>query len=413
MKQDSLQQAKQVYEIEKECIEKMADYFDEDPYSKAVEMLKNAERIGATGCGHSGIICQHFTHLMCCIDRPARFISPAEAVHGGTGFLQKGDVCVFASRGGKTKELLPILDICKSKGVKVITITENLESPLALGADVVLKQYVNRETDKYNCQGTTSSTALAVIFHVLQTALIEETNYQNEQFALIHPGGAVGERLNKQLIKILEENKMEFKFFQKELELQSRGWIPTFHDISKEIIEIVKASGVKNGTVTIASHHTTCSVMVQECSHDIDSFDLEYLQHDLLDIMRKMIPDYTNEGDYRHPGPIHAKFGRYVNEPGDFTSMNTDGHLRSVFFGRSETMTIKDGELDGGEFAHVYFVDWDHVRARRRQVNVTVMGIGDAEIDRKWNNGEVINTLHKFTDEEKADDIHYTLQQQR
>ncbi len=79
---------------------------------------------------------------------------------------------------------------------------------------------------------------------------------------------------------------MEFKVFQKELELQSRGWIPTFHDISKEIMEIVKASGVKNGTVAIASHHTTCSVMVQECSHDIDTFDLEYLQHDLLDIMK-------------------------------------------------------------------------------------------------------------------------------
>ena len=142
---------------------------------------------------------------------------------------------------------------------------------------------------------------------------------------------------------------MEFKFFQKELELQSRGWIPTFHDISKEIIEIVHASGVKNGTVTIASHHTTCSVMVQECSHDIDSFDLEYLQHDLLDIMRKMIPDFAEEGQYRHPGPIHTKFGRFVNEPGDYTSMNTDGHLRSVFFGRSEVMTIKDGELDGGE----------------------------------------------------------------
>ncbi|MBQ9355089.1 MAG: SIS domain-containing protein [Clostridia bacterium] len=197
MKQDSLKQAKQVYEIEKECIEKMAEYFDENSYSKAVELLKNADRIGCTGCGHSGIICQHFAHLMCCIERPAKFISPAEAVHGGTGFLQKGDVCVFASRGGKTKELLPILDICKAKGVKVIAITENLDSPLALGADVVLKQYVNRETDKYNCQGTTSSTALAVIFHVLQTALIEETDYKNEQFALIHPGGAVGERINK------------------------------------------------------------------------------------------------------------------------------------------------------------------------------------------------------------------------
>lgn len=197
MKKESLIQAKQAYITESECIKEMLAYFDEEVYSKAVELLKNAPRIGTAGCGHSGIICQHFAHLMCCIERPARFISPAEAVHGGSGFLQKNDVMVLASRGGKTKELLPILDICKAKGVKVITITENMDSPLAQGADVVIKQYVNRETDKYNCQGTTSSTALAVIFHVLQTALIEETDFKNEQFALVHPGGAVGERLNK------------------------------------------------------------------------------------------------------------------------------------------------------------------------------------------------------------------------
>ena len=197
MKKEALEMAKKAYITESECIRQMADYFDEEVYSKAVELLKNAPRIGASGCGHSGIICMHFAHLMCCIDRPARFISPAEAVHGATGFLQKGDVMVFASRGGKTKELMPILDICKKKGVSVITVTENTDSPLAQGADVVIKQYVNMETDKYNCQGTTSSTALAVIFHVLQTALIEETDFKNEQFAVVHPGGAVGERLNK------------------------------------------------------------------------------------------------------------------------------------------------------------------------------------------------------------------------
>ena len=188
--------AKAAYEIEYECIKTMQEYFDDEAFSKAIDLLKSAPRIGATGCGHSGIICQHFAHLMCCIERPARFISPAEAVHGATGFLQEGDVCVFASRGGKTGELLPIIDICKRKGVKIISVTENMESPLALAADVVLKQYVNRETDKYNSQGTTSSTALCMIFHALQTALIEETDYKNEQFAVIHPGGAVGERLS-------------------------------------------------------------------------------------------------------------------------------------------------------------------------------------------------------------------------
>ena len=193
----ALAAAKAAFDIEAECLSAMNAHFDGQAFSKAVELLSNAPRIGAAGCGHSGIACQHFAHLMCCIERPARFISPAEAVHGATGFLQPGDVMVFASRGGKTEELLPILSICKEKNVRVITVTENLDSPLAQGADVVLKQYVNRETDKWNAQGTTSMTSLCAIFHALQAAIIEQTDYQQAQFALIHPGGAVGKRLNE------------------------------------------------------------------------------------------------------------------------------------------------------------------------------------------------------------------------
>ena len=196
MKQETVNAVKKAYRIERDCIDEMTEFFDEESFSKAVELLESAPRIGTCGCGHSGIICRHFAHLLCCIERPARFISPAEAVHGATGFLQQGDVMVFASRGGKTGELLPIMDICKKKGVTIITVTEITESPLALGADIVLIQHVNRETDKYNSQGTTSTTALCVIFHALQAALIEVTGYKNEQFAVIHPGGAVGERLN-------------------------------------------------------------------------------------------------------------------------------------------------------------------------------------------------------------------------
>ena len=193
----ALAAARAAYDIERDCIEEMKAFFDDRVFSEAVRLLKDAPRIGATGCGHSGIICQHIAHLLCCIERQARFISPAEAIHGATGFLQPGDVMIFASRGGKTAELLPIIDICKRKGVSIIAITENTSSPLALAADVVLKQHVNRETDRYNAQGTTSTTSLCVIAHALQAALIEETGYRNEQFALIHPGGAVGARLNE------------------------------------------------------------------------------------------------------------------------------------------------------------------------------------------------------------------------
>ena len=186
---------RRAYEIEADAVTASGAVVDEEAFMPAVKLLAVAPRIAASGCGHSGIACQHFAHLMCCIERPARFISPAEAVHGGTGFLQAGDVMLFASRGGKTKELLPILDICKRKGVNVISVTENLESPLVQAADVVLPIRVTRETDRWNSQGTTSFTVQCVLFDALQAALIEATDYQNEQFALIHPGGAVGERL--------------------------------------------------------------------------------------------------------------------------------------------------------------------------------------------------------------------------
>ena len=184
------------YAIEADAITRALEGVKKEDFLRAVDALKKAPRIGTSGCGHSGIACQHFAHLLCCIERPARFISPAEAIHGATGFLQKGDVMVFASRGGKTSELLPILKICREKGVTVISITENLESPLAIGADIVLQMRVTKETDRFNTQGTTSTTVLCVLFHALQTALIEVTGFLSEQFAVIHPGGAVGERLN-------------------------------------------------------------------------------------------------------------------------------------------------------------------------------------------------------------------------
>ena len=193
---DIVKNAFNSFAIEAESLAETAKVLDENEFAKAVEALAKAERIGASACGHSGIACQHFTHLMCCIERPARFISPAEAVHGGLGYIQKGDVILLASRGGKTDELLPIADICRGKGAIVIGVTENLSSPLAEKSDIVLAMKVTRECDKYNCQGTTSFAVTSAIFDALQTAVLDYTNYQNEKFAVIHPGGAVGKRLN-------------------------------------------------------------------------------------------------------------------------------------------------------------------------------------------------------------------------
>ncbi len=185
------------FAIEAESLLETRKVIDEEEFKRAVEVLAKAERIASAGCGHTGIACQHFSHLMCCIERPARFISPAEAVHGGLGYLKAGDVILLASRGGKTDELLPIADVCRAKGVTVIGVTENLASPLAEKSDIVLAMKVTRECDKYNCQGTTSFAVTCAIFDALQCAVLDYTDFKNEKFAVIHPGGAVGKRLNK------------------------------------------------------------------------------------------------------------------------------------------------------------------------------------------------------------------------
>jgi thiamine phosphate synthase YjbQ (UPF0047 family) len=164
------------------------------------------------------------------------------------------------------------------------------------------------------------------------------------------------------------------KLFKDKIEVQSEGLHPTFHNITQQVKEIVKRSNIKNGVCTIYSHHTTCSVMIQELSHDKTYFGLEYLQQDLCNIMEKLIPTCRVQNQYLHPGPEHIEFGESVGEPGPWTSLNTDAHLRSCLFGRSESIVIEDGLLDLGQFGFTYFIDWDQVRNRKREVKVAIIG---------------------------------------
>lgn len=163
------------------------------------------------------------------------------------------------------------------------------------------------------------------------------------------------------------------KVYREAITVQSEGLHPTFHDVTKQVKEALENSGVKNGICVVYSHHTTCSVMIQERSHDHTYFGLEYLQQDLCNIMEKLVPTCRAEGQYMHPGEKHIEFAYSVgDEP--FASLNTDAHLRSIFFGRSETAVVMDGKLDLGQFGYVYFIDWDQVRARERQVQIQIMG---------------------------------------
>ena len=161
--------------------------------------------------------------------------------------------------------------------------------------------------------------------------------------------------------------------FKKALKLESNHRAVTFHDITDKVKEIVKESGIKNGIVVVYSHHTTCSVITQECAFDKSMTGLETLQQDLVNVFEEWIPTCRYEGMYLHPGQKALDFAESVGED-NFGCHNTDAHLRSSIIGRNITVVIDDGEADLGEFGRVHFIDWDQTRGRTRTVQVMVIG---------------------------------------
>ncbi len=197
MTEKALQMAKESLVIEQKAVADVLAKMDWAAFEAAARALSDCDRIITSASGSSGVAAKKFAHTLCCIERPAQFLPPCEAMHGGLGAVQKGNVVVLVSRGGKTAELLPVLDVALKKGATVIGVTENLDSPIGRHADIVLPMHIERESDKYNMQATASFVATIALFDALICAVMEETDYQKSQFALIHPGGAVGERLNK------------------------------------------------------------------------------------------------------------------------------------------------------------------------------------------------------------------------
>ena len=193
----SIEMARQSLEIEANAVKDVLEKIDWVAFQKATEALSKCDKIITCASGSSGIAAKKFAHTLCCIERPAQFLPPCEAMHGGLGAVQKGNVVVLVSRGGKTAELLPVLDVSIKKGATVIGVTENMDSPIAKQSDIVLPMHIEKESDKYNMQATSSYIATIALFDALICAVMEKTDYKKEQFALIHPGGAVGERLNK------------------------------------------------------------------------------------------------------------------------------------------------------------------------------------------------------------------------
>jgi secondary thiamine-phosphate synthase enzyme len=149
---------------------------------------------------------------------------------------------------------------------------------------------------------------------------------------------------------------------------------PTFHDVTATVKEVVKRSGIRNGITVVYSQHTTCSVLIQEESHDENYWGTKFILQDLVEVLEKLVPTCRTEGQYLHPGPKHIAHATGNLKEEASWSLNTDAHLRSCLLGRSESIPLVDGELELGQFGVIYFADFDQVRARQRTVRVQIVG---------------------------------------
>ena len=183
-------------EIEAESIHSLLGSLDMDQVVKAVELIGNCKgRIVVAGCGTSAMAAKKIVHSLNCIERPSVFLTPSDAVHGGLGLLQPGDIFILISKGGNTRELVQLIPACKAKNAVLIGVTENPDSIIAKEADLFLKVKVEQEPCRFNMLATASTMAVISVFDSICIALMQYTNYTKEQFAIIHPSGAVGDRL--------------------------------------------------------------------------------------------------------------------------------------------------------------------------------------------------------------------------
>jgi arabinose-5-phosphate isomerase len=162
-------------------------------FVKAVELLHGcAGRVIVTGMGKSGLVGRKIAATLASTGTPAYFLHPAEGVHGDIGMVASGDVVLGLSNSGETDEVLAVLPTIKRLGIPLILLTGTPNSTLARQADVILDVGVSEEACPMNLAPTSSTTAALAMGDALAMALLEVRGLKPEDYAALHPRGALG-----------------------------------------------------------------------------------------------------------------------------------------------------------------------------------------------------------------------------
>ncbi|MFQ6673466.1 MAG: SIS domain-containing protein [Fidelibacterota bacterium] len=186
---------REVIKIEAEAVSKLRSRVD-DEFDRAVEVIfKCKGRVVVTGMGKSGLISQKIASTLASTGTPAHFMHPGEAVHGDLGMVTRKDVVLAISNSGETHEIIQLMPAFSRLGVTVVAFVGRKESTIGTRGDIVIDTSVEQEACSLDLAPTASTTATLAMGDALAVALLEKRGFQQEDFALLHPGGILGKKL--------------------------------------------------------------------------------------------------------------------------------------------------------------------------------------------------------------------------
>ncbi|HDK42994.1 MAG TPA: KpsF/GutQ family sugar-phosphate isomerase, partial [Desulfobacteraceae bacterium] len=196
-------QAREVLTIEAEGIIAVRERLGPE-FEQAVGLIMECpSRLVITGLGKSGLVGQKIAATLNSTGTPSFFLHPVEAMHGDLGMVTSSDVILAISHSGETPELNGLLTSLRSRSIRVIAMTGNTNSTLAVNADVVLDVAIPREACPLGLAPTTSTTATLALGDALGVVLLKRKQFKVEDFRRNHPGGSLGERLKVAVSEVM------------------------------------------------------------------------------------------------------------------------------------------------------------------------------------------------------------------
>ena len=187
--------AKEIFDEEIRELEKLKNTIDAS-FDQVIDALYHCQgKVVMMGIGKTGIIAHKMAASFASTGTPSIFVNAAEAVHGDLGMINANDIAILVSNSGSTNEILNIIDPLHRLGCKIVAMTGNMDSPLAKRADYALSIHVDEEACPLGIAPTTSTTATLLMGDALMVCLMEMRQFKAEDFALYHPGGALGRKL--------------------------------------------------------------------------------------------------------------------------------------------------------------------------------------------------------------------------